>query len=53
MLIKLELSVDEVNVVLSSLAKSPYEVVQPVIDKIKGQAIPQVQPAPEPEKTDE
>ena len=45
-MIKLELSLEEVNAILSALGKAPYEFSQPVIDKIKQQAIPQVQTAP-------
>ena len=44
MSIKLDLTIEEVNAVLGSLCKAPYELAQPVIDKIKQQAIPQVQP---------
>ena len=44
MSIKLDLTIEEVNAVLGSLGKAPYELAQPVIDKIKQQAIPQVQP---------
>ena len=49
MSIKLDLEIEEVNGVLMSLGKAPYEMAQPIIDKIKSQAIPQVQasaPAP-------
>jgi hypothetical protein len=42
-MIKLELSLEEVNAILSALGKAPYEFSQPVVDKIKQQAIPQVQ----------
>ena len=42
-MIKLELSLEEVNAVLSALGKAPYEFAQPIVDKIKQQAIPQVQ----------
>jgi hypothetical protein len=44
MSIKLDLTIEEVNGVLASLGKAPYELSQPIIDKIKQQAIPQVQP---------
>ena len=44
MSIKLDLTVEEVNGVLMALGKAPYEMAQPIIDKIKNQAIPQVQP---------
>jgi hypothetical protein len=45
-MIKLELTLEEVNGILASLGKTPYEFSQPIIDKIKQQAIPQVQAAP-------
>ena len=51
--ITLTLTIEETNTILVSLAKQPYEVVQPLIEKIQRQAIPQVpQPPaqPEPEK---
>ena len=49
MSIKLELEVEQVNGILMALGKAPYEMAQPLIDKIKQQGIPQVQalaPAP-------
>ena len=42
-MIKLELSIEEVNAILATLGKAPYELAQPLIDKIKQQGIPQVQ----------
>jgi hypothetical protein len=44
MSIKLELEVEQVNGILMALGKAPYEMAQPIIDAIKQQAIPQVQP---------
>ena len=44
--INLELTIEEVNGCLMALGKAPYEMAQPIIDKIKQQAIPQI-PAPE------
>jgi len=41
--ITLTLSVNEVNNVLGALGKGPYEVVEPIIAKIREQAMPQVQ----------
>ena len=41
-MIKLELSVDEVNVILRSLGKHPFEEVVMLIQKIKQQGEPQV-----------
>jgi len=39
---KLELSLQEVNTVLTGLGRLPYEAVFELVDKIKTQAIPQV-----------
>jgi hypothetical protein len=47
-MIKLELSIDEVNGILMALGKAPYEMAQPIVDKIKQQAVPQVQATPAP-----
>jgi hypothetical protein len=52
--ITLNLTIDQVNLVIGALAKAPYEQVADVINEIRGQAIPQVQaaeaaPAPEAE----
>lgn len=49
-MLKLELSLDETNAVLASLGKMPFEAVAGLIQKIKDQAVPQLQnmPAPEP-----
>lgn len=44
-MIKLELSVEETQIVLVGLTKLPYEVVAGLIEKIKAQAQPQVQPS--------
>lgn len=41
-MIKLDLTVNEINAILLSLAKLPFETVAPLIDKIRAQAIPQV-----------
>ena len=46
-MIKLELSVDETQIVLVALSKLPYEAVAGVIEKVKSQAQPQVQPVEE------
>jgi hypothetical protein len=47
-MIKLELTIEEVNMLLIALNKAPIpaEVTIPLSEKIKGQAVPQVQPAP-------
>lgn len=41
--IKLELHVDEVNGILGALGQLPYAQVAGLVEKIKVQAIPQVQ----------
>jgi len=41
--ITIQLSLDELNVVMSGLGQLPYAQVSPLVDKIRGQAIPQVQ----------
>jgi len=48
-MIKLELSVNEVNAILLGLAKLPYETVVPLIENIRDQSLPQV---PEDERND-
>jgi len=37
------LTLEELNVVMSGLGQLPYAQVSPLVDKIRGQAIPQVQ----------
>jgi hypothetical protein len=41
-MIKLELSINEVNAILLALAKLPFETVAPLIEKIREQSLPQV-----------
>lgn len=41
MKIKLELTVDQVNIVLAGLGKLPYEAVAPVVQAIHEQGAPQ------------
>lgn len=52
--LNLELSVAEVNVVLTSLNEGPFKVVAPLINKIQGQAQEQLKdesaPVPEDKK---
>lgn len=48
-MIKLDLTINEVNAILLSLAKLPYETVAPLIEKIREQSLPQV---PEDERND-
>ena len=42
-MLKLELTLDEVNVVLGGLGELPAKVSVSVIDKIRAQVVPQVQ----------
>lgn len=42
MAINLDLEINEVNTILASLAKQPYESVAAVINKVRDQGIPQV-----------
>ena len=50
MKIKLELFVEEVNLILQALGNMPYSQVKPMIEKIHEMATPQVQTqTPEPE----
>jgi hypothetical protein len=42
MAINLDLEINEVNTILASLAKQPYEAVAAVIGKVRDQGIPQV-----------
>jgi len=42
-MIKLELTVEEVNVILRTLGKHPFEEVVTLIQKIKSQGDPQVE----------
>jgi len=44
-MIKLELTLEEVNYVLASVGKNPYEQCAPLVAKIHGQAMPQVEAA--------
>lgn len=44
--LSLVLNVPEVNAVLAALSKAPYEQVAQLIEKIRSQAIPQLQEQP-------
>ena len=48
-LIKLELTLGEVNGIMASLGNMPYAQVAPLVEKIREQAIPQV-PVPAPQE---
>jgi hypothetical protein len=47
--IKLQLTVDQTNLVMAALGKLPFEAVADTIMEIRTQAMPQVQPKPEAE----
>ena len=42
--IKFEVTVEEANAILASLARMPYEAVAALIDKLRSQGNSQVQP---------
>ena len=48
-MIKLELTVEEVNGILQALGNAPYAQVVALVEKIRAQATPQVQVQPTPE----
>lgn len=48
-MINLDLSVQEINHILQALGQAPYAQVAELVEKIKGQAIPQVEAIPQEE----
>ena len=52
-MIKLELTVEEVNGIMQSLGNMPYAQVVALVEKIRTQATPQVQAQATPEPTAE
>lgn len=44
-MIKLDLTLDEINYILKSVGRNPYEECAPLVAKIHGQALPQVEAA--------
>jgi len=48
-MISLELSVQEINLILQALGQAPYVQVADIIDKVKVQAVPQVEALPKEE----
>ena len=48
-MIKLELTVEEVNGIMQSLGNMPYAQVVALVEKIRAQATPQIQVQPTPE----
>ena len=45
-MINLELSLNDVNIILQALGQAPYVSVAELVEKIKGQAVPQAQALP-------
>ena len=48
-MIDLNLSVQEINLILQALGQAPYVQVAELVDKIKTQAVPQVEAIPKEE----
>jgi hypothetical protein len=48
-MINLELSVQEINLILQALGQAPYVQVAELVEKIKTQAVPQVEALPKEE----
>ena len=46
--IDLKLTVAQINVILSHLSRGTYVEVQPIVDEIRVQAAPQLNPQPQP-----
>ena len=44
----LDLTIDQINVIMSALGNAPYIQVVGVVESIKQQAAPQINPAPAP-----
>ena len=44
----LDLTLEQINVIMQALGNAPYVQVAPVIAEIQKQAAPQVKPAPQP-----
>jgi len=42
-MIKLDLTLEEVNYVLKSIGRNPYDECAPLVAKIHGQAVPQIE----------
>ena len=44
---QLDLTIDQINIIMQALGNAPYITVAPVIAEIQKQAAPQINPAPE------
>ena len=51
-MINLELSIQEINLILQALGQAPYAQVAELVEKIKAQAVPQVEALPKEEVAD-
>jgi len=51
-MIKLQLSLDQINTILESLGAQPYIKVSALIEEVRTQAIPQAQAQQETQKTE-
>ena len=51
-MINLSLTVQEINLILQALGQAPYAQVAEIVEKIKAQAIPQVEVLPREEVAD-
>lgn len=51
-MINLELSVQEINLILQALGQAPYVQVADIVEKIKTQAVPQVEALPKEDVAD-
>jgi len=45
--VKLELTVEQINLVMQALGNAPYVQVEGIINEIRKQIVPQLAPAPE------
>ena len=48
-MINLELTLNEINLILQALGQAPYVQVAELVEKIKAQAVPQVEAIPKEE----
>ena len=48
-MINLDLTVNEINLILQALGQAPYVQVAELVEKIKAQAVPQVEALPKEE----
>lgn len=51
-MINLNLTIQEINLILQALGQAPYVQVTDIVEKIKAQAVPQVEALPKEEVTE-